>query len=163
MRVVLTAVAMFAAAILGPSGVAAQEATGAGGGGRTFKALLFVAPGSSSEGLRVENLREVWSEGESASKLQARLNASDLEQLQVLTIVPGQETAVVRYKDLTFRISGLYRGAGKDRRYLKVSFDQGGQAAVKEFLAGLDESVLIGYPLVGDAGGSIVAVLVPTG
>jgi hypothetical protein len=43
-----------------------------------------------------------------------------------------------------------------------VSFDQGGRAAVKEFLAGLDETVLVGYPLLGDAGGTVVALLIPT-
>ena len=145
------------------STVSGQEGTQ---GGKTFRALLFLVPAtdkSAAGGVRVEHLNEVWSEGESAAKLRARLSGVDPQQLQALTIVPGQKDAVVQYGDMTFRIAGLYRGPQKDRMYLKVSFDQAGQAAMKEFLAGLDESVLVAYPLVGDAAGSIIALLIPTG
>ncbi|HEY7529703.1 MAG TPA: hypothetical protein VIC56_03375 [Gemmatimonadota bacterium] len=132
---------------------------------RTFRAVLFLVPTSeaaSGDGLRVERLQEVWGEGESADKLAAYLKGVNPEKLQALTIKPGQDAAVVQYDDLTFRISGLYRGPRRDRMYLKVSFDQGGRAAVKEILAGLDETVLVGYPLLGAANGSVVALLIPT-
>ena len=62
--------------------------------------------------------------------------------------------------DLTFRVSGLYRGAQKDRMLLKVSFDEGGQAAVKEFMLGLDETAVVHYPL--QKGGEILVLLVST-
>ncbi|MFN2431833.1 MAG: hypothetical protein ABR599_03270 [Gemmatimonadota bacterium] len=163
MRMALAALAALAITLSGAAGAGAQQEGVSGAGARTFKALLFLVPGSDPGGLRVENLQEVWSEGESLAKLRAHLNGGEPRQLQALTIAPGQDNAVVQYEDLTFRVSGLYRGPQKDRMYLKVSFDQAGQAAVKEFLAGLDESVIVAYPLVGAEGGSIIAVLVPTG
>jgi hypothetical protein len=132
---------------------------------RTFRAVLFLVPASDDAadgGLRVERLQEVWAEGESAAKLAAHLDGVSPQKLQALTITPGQDSAIVQYEDLTFRVSGLYRGPRRDRMYLKVSFDQGGRAAVKEFLAGLDETVLVGYPLLGDTGGTVVALLIPT-
>lgn len=154
--------AIWLVAALVPLDARSQEAADPAAS-RTFKALLFLVPGESASGLRVEHLKEVWSEGDSAERLRAHLASAAAEQLQVLTVTPGQDAGVVQYKDLTFRINGLYKGAQKDRMFLRVSFDQAGRAAVKEFLAGLNESVLVAYPLVGDAQGSIVAVLIPVG
>jgi hypothetical protein len=162
MHVVLTLSTLVLSLVVALPSLRAQESAAAERA-RTFKAILFLVPNADAGSLRVENLKEIWSEGESAAKLQARLKSVAPEQLQVLEIAPGEENPVVQYKDLTFRISGLYRGPQKDRMYLRVSFDQGGQAAVKEFLANLDESVLVAYPLTGDPKGSLVALLIPTG
>jgi hypothetical protein len=160
MRVAL--IALVASMLALPlSSVGAQE-TAPSGEGKTFKVLLFLVPNADVGSLRVENLREVWSEGESAAKLQERLKNAP-QQLQALQLVPGEESAVVQYNGLTFRISGLYKGAQKDRMYLRVSFDQAGQAVVKEFLASLNESALVAYPLASDGKGSLVALLIPTG
>jgi hypothetical protein len=121
---------------------------------RTFRAELFAVPDApAASGLKVDHVRDrpsdlgVWVKGTP-------------QRVQTVTVTPGQDSEVVRYKDLTFRISGLYRGAQKDRMFLKVSFDQAGQAAVKEFLASLDESVLVTYPLKG--GGAFLVVLSST-
>ena len=160
MRTALVLVAAVAALVSNP--LQAQEPAERE---RTFRAVLFLVPATDAgadAGLRVEHLQEVWAEGESAAKLAAHLEAASPQKLQALTVTPGQDSAIVQYEDLTFRISGLYRGPRRDRMYLKVSFDQGGRAAVKEFLAGLDETVLVGYPLIGNAQGSVVALLIPT-
>ena len=75
-------------------------------------------------------------------------------------LTPGDRGQVVKHGDLTVRVSGLYRGAKKDRMLLKVSFDEGGQAAVKEFMLGLDETAIVHYPLA--KGGEVVVLLVST-
>ncbi len=121
---------------------------------RTFRAELYEVPDvAAGEGLRVERLKErpadlgVWLKGTP-------------KKVQTVTVTPGDRGEVVKHRDLTFRISGLYRGAQKDRMLLKVSFDQGGQAAVKEFMVGLDETVIVHYPLHG--GGDFLVLLVST-
>lgn len=158
MRVPFTsAVSLLAALLLMPAGHAQETA-----GGKTFRALLFHVPGTFAPGLTVERVEKAWKEGESEANLGVWLKGAPPKKLQVLTVTPGQESGVVKYKDLTFRISGLYRGAQKDRMFLKVTFDQGGQAVVKEFLAGLDETLVVTYPLAGEEPGSIVALLIPT-
>jgi hypothetical protein len=143
-------------AILAPAtarGLLAQEPSDAGPE-RTFRAELYVVPDAPPDGgLKVDHLQQrppdlgVWVKGTP-------------QKVQTVTVNPGQDSEVVRYRDLTFRISGLYRGAQKDRMFLKVSFDQGGQAAVKEFLANLDESVVVTYPMRG--GGSLLVLLSST-
>jgi hypothetical protein len=162
MRRALALAALVLAAAAQAPVARAQEGAGAADG-RTFKAMLFFVPGSTdARGLKIERFKEVLSEDESAGKLGVWIEGGTPERLEVVTITPGQEKSVVKYKDLTFRISGLYRGPQKDRMFLEVSFDQRGQAAVKEFLAGLDETVIVTYPLIGKEG-SIVALLVPSG
>ena len=164
MRVAVT-VAALGLAIALPSATARPQERGESAGGRkTFKTILYFVPGATGgEGFRVEHLKEVLTESDGASRLALLVDGQAPQRLQALTVTPGQDNAVVKYKDLTFRISGLYRGPQKDRMYLKVSFDQGGQAAVKEFLAGLDQSVVVTYPMAGGEKGSLVALLVPTG
>jgi hypothetical protein len=125
--------------------------------GKTFRADLYFVGGTPAPGgLKVEHLREA------PADLGVWVKGSNPEKLQSVTVAPGQDNAVVKYHDLTFRISGLYRGPQKDRMFLRVSFDEGGQAAVKEFLAGLEETVIVTYPRVGGAG-SLLVLLVPTG
>ncbi|HEY7462649.1 MAG TPA: hypothetical protein VIC59_12365 [Gemmatimonadota bacterium] len=121
---------------------------------RTFRAELYVIPDAAgSGGLKVDHLKErpadlgVWVKGTP-------------QKVQTVTVNPGTDPEVFRHKDLTFRISGLYRGPQKDRMLLKVSFDQAGQAAVKEFMAGLDETVVVTFPMKG--GGAFLALLVST-
>ena len=157
----LVAVLTWAAA-LHLSTAQAQQQEGAPAG-KTFRAVLYFVPGSAGTGLQVQHLKEVWAEGEAPEKLAVWLEGGAPQQLQAVTVTPGQESTVVKYKDLTFRITGLYRGPQKERMRIRVSFDQAGQAAVKEFLASLDESVLVRYPLAGAEKGSVVALLVPSG
>jgi hypothetical protein len=121
---------------------------------RTFRAEVYQVPDvAASEGLRVERLKErpadlgVWLKGTP-------------KKLQTVTVTPGDRGQLVKQGDLTFRVSGLYRGAQKDRMLLKVSFDEGGQAAVKEFMLGLDETAAVHYPL--HKGGEILVLLVST-
>ncbi|MBA2565361.1 MAG: hypothetical protein H0V09_08060 [Gemmatimonadetes bacterium] len=154
-------------ALLPLSGTPAQDTEAKSGpaGSRTFKAVLYHVPGTAGSGgaVKVERLKNVLTDPESAEAIGVWVKGGTPEKLQVLTVAPGQENAVVRYKDLTFRISGLYRGPQKERMSLRVSFDEGGQAAVKEFLASLDENVMVTYPMSGEGTGSLVAVLVPVG
>jgi hypothetical protein len=140
---------ILAASLQAPAALAQEPAEE--GPDRTFRAELYVVPdAAASGGLKVEHLKErpaelgVWVKGTP-------------QKVQTVTVVPGQTSEVVKHKDLNFRISGLYRGAQRDRMLLKVSFDQGGQAAVKEFMAGLDEVVLVTYPMQG--GGSFLVML----
>lgn len=164
MRLALAVTALWLAIALPPTVGHAQQGGEGGGARKTFKTILFFVPGEAGgEGLKVDRVKEVWTEGDSPSKLALLVKGKPPQRLQAVTVTPGQENTVIKYKDLTFRISGLYRGPEKDRMYLKVSFDQGGQAAVKEFLAGLDESVVVSYPMAGGEKGSVVALLLPTG
>jgi hypothetical protein len=155
MHVVLALSALSFALVMGGPAALAQDQP-AGGGGKTFKADLYFSPRvDAAGGLKVEKMQSpvdlgVWVQGTP-------------QKLQSVSVTPGQDAEVVKYKDLTFRITGLYRGPQKDRMFLRVSFDQGGQAAVKEFLAGLDESVVVTYPMRNGASGTIVVVLVPSG
>ena len=153
MRVSLPFASLALAATLQAPGALAQEPVDESPE-RTFRAELYVVPEAAGSGaLKVEHLKErpsdlgVWGKGTP-------------QKVQTVTVSPGTDPEVVRYKDLTFRISGLYRGPQKDRMLLKVSFDQGGQAAVKEFMAGLDEAVVVTYPMQG--GGSFLVLLVST-
>jgi hypothetical protein len=173
MRLALTIPVRLALTILGlmlaSPGFPAHAQEGERAGGKTFRAVLYFVPAGEGSGpapggaVRVEHLKEVLPAADDPSALAVWVEGGTPQRLQVVTVAPGQESSVVKYKDLTFRISGLYRGAQKERMFLRVSFDQGGQAAVKEFLAGLDQSVLVSYPLAGRPAGTFVAVLVPTG
>ena len=154
MRLILSLTMVAVLGTLSLPGLHAQEARPAEGP-KTFQAdLYFVAGATKAAGLKVDHLSEppevgVWVEGSNPQKLQS------------LTVAPGQENAAVKYQDLTFRISGLYRGPQKDRMFLRVSFDQGGKAAVKEFLANLDQSVVVTYPMTNGEAGAILVVLTP--
>ena len=141
-----------AAGLVAPGALAQEPAEDAPE--RTFRAEVYeVRDASASGGLKVERLNErpadlgVWLKG-------------TVTKVQTVTVTPGDRGQVVKHGDLTFRVSGLYRGAKKDRMLLKVSFDEGGQAAVKEFMLGFDETAIVHYPLA--KGGEVVVLLVAT-
>jgi hypothetical protein len=121
---------------------------------RTFRAEIYeVAGAPAGDGLKVERLKE------RPADIGVLLKGTP-KKLQTVTVIPGDKGEVVKHGDLTFRISGLYRGAQKDRMLLKVSFDEGGQAAVKELIVGLDETVIVHYPQ--KSGGELLVLLVST-
>jgi hypothetical protein len=121
---------------------------------RTFRAEIYAVPDAAAgAGLEVERLKERPAD-------LAVLVKGTPKKVQTVTVIPGDRGQVVKHGDLTFRIAGLYRGAQKDRMLLKVSFDEGGQAAVKELIVGLDETVIVHYPLKG--GGEVLVLLVST-
>lgn len=129
---------------------------------RSYRVILFLAEDGAPRDIKIQRLKEVWREGESAARLQELLATREVRRLDDVTILPGRETPVIQMGDVTVRVNGVLKEPRGDRMFLRVEVDGGEEAFVKEMISRFDETIVLAYPLAsGDR--SIVALIVPTG
>ena len=107
-------------------------------------------------------LNEVVAEGGGADRIRQLLEASSVEQLEGVTIVPGRDTPALKIGNVTVRVTGVYKEPRRDAMFLRVEVDGGREAFVKEVVSRFDESLVLAYPLT-EGNRSIIALLVPVG
>lgn len=129
-------------------------------GGSTYRVILYIAEDGAPSEVTLTRLQEVWTEGEGAARLGELLRTSRIEQLQGVTIVPGQETPALRLGNVTVRIRGVYREPRQDAMFLRVEVDGGPDTFVKEVISRFNETIVLAYPL-AEGNRTVVALLVP--
>jgi hypothetical protein len=127
----------------------------------TYRVILYIAEGGGPSDVTLTRLQEVWGAGEGVDRLRALLAASEVQQLEDVTILPGRETPALQIGDVTVRVSGVYREPRRDAMFLRVEVDGGPEALVKELISRFDETIVLAYPL-AEGNRSVVALLVPT-
>ncbi|MGH7549648.1 MAG: hypothetical protein ACREMD_01705 [Gemmatimonadota bacterium] len=126
----------------------------------TYRVILYLAEQDAPSEVQVRRLDEVWSVGDSAERLQSLLSSGSVQQLEEVTMVPGQDTPAIQFGEVTFRVEGVLKEPHRDSVFLRLEVDGGREAVVKEMLASFDETIILAYPLAeGDR--SVVALLVP--
>ena len=93
-------------------------------------------------------------------RIRQLLEASSVQQLEDVTIVPGGDTPALKIGNVTVRVTGVYKEPRRDAMFLRVEVDGGREAFVKEVVSRFDESLVLAYPLT-EGNRSIIALLVP--
>jgi hypothetical protein len=154
--VALTAVAIASALWTAPA-LAQTEAPDT-----TYRVILYLAEDSAPTDVTFQRLNEVVGEGAGADRIRQLLEASSVEQLEGVTIVPGTDTPALKIGNVTVRVTGVYKEPRRDAMFLRVEVDGGRAAFVKEVVSRFDESLVLAYPLT-EGNRSIIALLVPVG
>jgi hypothetical protein len=128
----------------------------------TYRVILYLAEGTAPTDVSFQRLNEVVGEGAGADRIRQILEASSVEQLEGVTIVPGRDTPVLKIGNVTVRVTGVYKEPRRDAMFLRVEVDGGRAAFVKEVVSRFDESLVLAYPLT-EGNRSIIALLVPVG
>lgn len=139
----------------------ARAQTGAADPDATYRVILYLAEAGAPTDLSFQRLNEVVGEADGADRIRQLLEASSVEQLEGVTILPGGETPTLKIGDVTVRVRGIYKEPRRDAMFLRVEVDGGREAFVKEVVSRFDESLVIAYPLT-EGNRSIIALLVPT-
>lgn len=139
----------------------ARAQTGAADPDATYRVILYLAEAGAPTELSFQRLNEVVGEAAGADRIRQLLEASSVEQLEGVTILPGGETPTLKIGDVTVRVRGIYKEPRRDAMFLRVEVDGGREAFVKEVVSRFDESLVIAYPLT-EGNRSIIALLVPT-
>ena len=126
----------------------------------TYRVILYLAEDSAPTELSFQRLNEVVGEGTGADRIRQLLEASSVEQLEDVTIVPGGNTPALKIGTVTVRVTGVYKEPRRDAMFLRVEVDGGRAAFVKEVVSRFDESLVLAYPLT-EGNRSIIALLVP--
>ena len=154
--VALTAVAI-ATTLSAPTALAQAPAPDT-----TYRVILYLAQDSAPTEVTFQRLNEVVGEGAGADRIRQLLEASSVEQLEGVTIVPGRDTPALKIGNVTVRVTGVYKEPRRDAMFLRVEVDGGRAAFVKEVVSRFDESLVLAYPLT-EGNRSIIALLVPVG
>ena len=128
----------------------------------TYRVILYLAEDSAPTEVSFRRLNEVVGEGAGADRIRQLLEASSVEQLEGVTIVPGRDTPALKIGSVTVRVTGVYKEPRRDAMFLRVEVDGGRAAFVKEVVSRFDESLVLAYPLT-EGNRSIIALLVPVG
>jgi hypothetical protein len=128
----------------------------------TYRVILYLAEGSAPTDVTFQRLNEVVGEGAGSDRIRQLLEASSVEQLEGVTIVPGRDTPALKIGNVTVRVTGVYKEPRRDAMFLRVEVDGGRAAFVKEVVSRFDESLVLAYPLT-EGNRSIIALLVPVG
>ena len=128
----------------------------------TYRVILYLAEDSAPSEVTFRRLNEVVGEGAGADRIRQLLEASSVEQLEGVTIVPGRDTPALKIGSVTVRVTGVYKEPRRDAMFLRVEVDGGRAAFVKEVVSRFDESLVLAYPLT-EGNRSIIALLVPVG
>ena len=128
----------------------------------TYRVILYLAEDSAPTEVTFQRLNEVVGEGAGADRIRQLLEASAVEQLEGVTIVPGRDTPALKIGNVTVRVTGVYKEPRRDAMFLRVEVDGGRAAFVKEVVSRFDESLVLAYPLT-EGNRSIIALLVPVG
>jgi hypothetical protein len=126
----------------------------------TYRVLLYLAQDGAPNDVTFQRLNEVVGEGAGADRVRQLLEASSVEQLEDVTIVPGRDTPALKIGNVTVRVTGVYKEPRRDAMFLRVEVDGGREAFVKEVVSRFDESLVLAYPLT-EGNRSIIALLVP--
>ncbi len=126
----------------------------------TYRVLLYLAQDGAPNDVTFQRLNEVVGEGAGADRVRQLLEASSVEQLEDVTIVPGRDTPALKIGNVTVRVRGVYKEPHRDSMYLRVEVDGGREAFVKEIISRFDESIVLAYPLT-EGNRSVIALLVP--
>lgn len=126
----------------------------------TYRVILYLAEDGVPADLSFRRLNEVVGADAGADRIRQLLEASSVQRLQDVTILPGRDTPALRIGGVTVRVKGVYKEPRRDSMFLRVEVDGGREAFVKEVVSRFDESLVLAYPLTeGDR--SIIALLVP--
>ena len=127
----------------------------------TYRVILYLAESGAPTDLSFQRLDEVVGEEAGAARIRQLLEASSVQQLEGVTILPGGDTPALKIGNVTVRVRGIYKEPRRDAMFLRVEVDGGREAFVKEVVSRFDESLVIAYPLT-EGNRSIIALLVPT-
>jgi len=161
MRRAIRRTATHAIPALAAIGLASATATPAHAqDGSTYQVILYIVEDGAPREMSLQRLDEVWTEGESVTRLQALFASGRIQRLEDVTILAGQDTPALRLGNVTVRVKGAYREPRRDAMLLRVEVDGGSEALVKEMVSRFDETILLAYPLT-EGNRSLVALIVP--
>ena len=127
-------------------GAHAQDQTGASDPDATYRVILYLAEAGAPTELSFQRLNEVVGEADGANRIRQLLEASSVQQLEGVTILPGGDTPTLKIGNVTVRVGHLQGTApGRDVPASGGRRRQGGfrEGVVSRF----DESLVIAYPL----------------
>jgi hypothetical protein len=127
----------------------------------TYRVILYLAEAGAPADLSFRRLNEVVGEEAGADRIRQLLEASSVERLEDVTILPGRDTPALKIGNVTVRVTGVYKEPRRDSMFLRVEVDGGRETFVKEVVSRFDESLVLAYPLT-EGNRSIIALLVPT-
>jgi hypothetical protein len=127
----------------------------------TYRVILYLAEDDAPADLSFRRLNEVVGEEAGADRIRQLLEASSVERLEDVTILPGRDTPALKIGNVTVRVTGVYKEPRRDSMFLRVEVDGGRETFVKEVVSRFDESLVLAYPLT-EGNRSIIALLVPT-
>ncbi|CAN5883111.1 hypothetical protein BH20GEM1_BH20GEM1_13700 [soil metagenome] len=153
---ILAASAAFALSLAGANSARAQAAPDT-----SYRVILYLAENGAQSDLSFRRLDEVVGEDAGADRIRQLLEASSVQRLEGVTILPGRDTPALRIGDVTVRVTGIYKEPRRDAMFLRVEVDGGRETFVKEVVSRFDESLVLAYPLT-EGNRSIIALLVPT-
>ena len=160
MRPIRFPLLLVAALALSPANPVPALAQGDSAQESTYRVILYVAENGAPSEVSFQRLEEVVGEDAGPERIRQLLQASSVQRLQDVTILPGGDTPALRIGNVTVRVRGIYKEPRRDAMYLRVEVDGGREAFVKEVVSRFDESLVLAYPLTeGDR--SVIALLVP--
>lgn len=150
----ITIVSLLALAPAFAARAAAQEESS------TYRVILYLAQDGGPTDVTLTRLQEVWTAADGGERLRALLEASEVQRLEDVTIVPGRDTPALQLGGVTVRVRGVYKEPHKDAMFLRVEVDGGPETLVKELISRFDETIVLAYPL-AEGNRTVVALLVP--
>jgi hypothetical protein len=154
----LAASAAFAFSLVGADSARAQ---GAPAPDTSYRVILYLAEDGAPAELSFRRLDEVVGEDAGGERIRQLLEASSVQRLEDVTILPGRDTPALKIGSVTVRVTGVYKEPRKDAMFLRVEVEGGRETFVKEVVSRFDESLVLAYPLT-EGNRSIIALLVPT-
>ena len=94
--------------------------------------ILYLAEAGAPTELSFQRLNEVVGEADGANRIRQLLEASSVQQLEGVTILPGGDTPTLKIGNVTVRVRGIYKEPHRDAMFLRVEVDGGREAFVKE-------------------------------
>jgi hypothetical protein len=162
-RFTRSALVAFVCLVLGSAAFASSARGQAGGFApeATYRVILYLAEGEAPSDLSFQRLDEVVGEADGPERIRRLLEASSVQQLEDVTILPGGDTPALKIGNVTVRVRGIYKEPRNDAMFLRVEVEGGRETFVKEVVSRFDESLVLAYPLT-EGNRSIIALLVPT-
>ena len=127
----------------------------------SYRVILYLAENGAPADLSFRRLDEVVGEDAGADRIRQLLEASSVQRLEDVTILPGRDTPALKIGSVTVRVTGVYKEPRRDSMFLRVEVEGGRETFVKEVVSRFDESLVLAYPLT-EGNRSIIALLVPT-
>jgi hypothetical protein len=154
----LAASAAFALSLTGAGSARAQAPSAPD---TSYRVILYLAENGVPADLSFRRLDEVVGEDAGADRIRQLLEASSVQRLEDVTILPGRDTPALKIGSVTVRVTGVYKEPRRDAMFLRVEVEGGRETFVKEVVSRFDESLVLAYPLT-EGNRSIIALLVPT-
>jgi hypothetical protein len=154
----LAASAAFAFSLVGAGSAGAQAPAAPD---TSYRVILYLAENGAPADLSFRRLDEVVGEDAGADRIRQLLEASSVQRLEDVTILPGRDTPALKIGSVTVRVTGVYKEPRRDAMFLRVEVEGGRETFVKEVVSRFDESLVLAYPLT-EGNRSIIALLVPT-